>query len=101
MTNRETYLPRLLIGTKSPQINALEQIFIGKVEQLLAGFAPDHDHFRPTRYEVINVIEILSLARDRTENRRPLFLITRYCAKAGRCNHPFRESPLHPLMAHA
>jgi len=38
---------------------------------------PDHDHVRSGRSDVINVIGILYLARDRTENRFPLFLIAR------------------------
>ena len=37
----------------------------------------DHDHFGSPRSEVINVIEFIYLARDFTENRYPLFLITR------------------------
>jgi hypothetical protein len=58
----------------------------GEVESLRRkGIAPsqyaganiDHDHFRSFRSEVINVIENSKLARDRTENRYPFFLITR------------------------
>jgi hypothetical protein len=37
----------------------------------------DDDHFRSFRSDVINVFENLKLARDRTESRQPLFLITR------------------------
>jgi len=37
----------------------------------------DHDHFRPERPEVIVIVAYM-LARDRTENRGPLFLITRW-----------------------
>jgi hypothetical protein len=45
--------------------------------QTSLGFVLDHDHFRSVRLEVINVIAVLYIARDRTENRYPLFLITR------------------------
>jgi hypothetical protein len=42
----------------------------------MAPAAPlDHDHFRPERPEVINVIVAFILMRDLTENRDTLFLI--------------------------
>jgi hypothetical protein len=43
----------------------------------------DHDQVRSFRSDLINVIEFLKWARDRTENRRPLFLIARLprCAR--------------------
>jgi hypothetical protein len=42
----------------------------------MAPAAPlDHDHFRPFRPEMINVIIAFLLMRDLTENRVTLFLI--------------------------
>ena len=38
----------------------------------------DHSNFRPERPEVTNAIVDYKLARDPTENRGPLFLITRW-----------------------
>ncbi len=63
------------IGRSSVRLTFPQSGALWKIPVALAVL--DHDEFGLNQPKLINVIGILYLARDRTENRYPLFLITR------------------------